>query len=231
MSKAKRSLAPQLGARHRMRHAQSMATIQARPAGATEPSAGSAGEHAELALHNLNAVQRLQKKNEALEEQLTAALDACAQAEERARHAEAESAHQRERTQDIAAEADEEIASLRQQLLELEAQQQQQQQQGEREVDGGGRAHQARRKQRRASYVQRLDEDGGGLGGAGGGAGEGGGGGGGDGRKAVCGISGGGGMAPHVDAEQLLLAMRYLVELSKDIVVATKPGEYADELL
>ena len=135
-------------------------------------------------------------------------------AEERARRAEAESAHQRERIQDIAAEADEEIAMLRQRILELEAEQQQV------HKNGGDQAlvKRARPKQRRTSYVQRFGQDFGGNEG------------GGDGELETTSKRSVDATTPQVDAGQLLLAMRHLVKLSKDIIDVTEPGDYADEL-
>ena len=193
----------------KMRHAQSMATMQVHNSVAIRKNYGNvSSEHAELAMRQHAAMQRLRQVNSELEDKLSEALSTVMEAEARAKHAELEAAHQRERMSKLAKDADEEIESLRAQLLALEEQQLAVAQ--NTVCDGIGGMHSSKpRKQRRASYTQRFDQY----------------------------LELGGEAAldaklesgDKIDTKKLLSAMRQLVKLSKDVVTLTTPADY-DEL-
>ena len=210
--RARRSLSSGISRAHKLRHAQSVASMHSGHAASPRPESDLA--NAELAMRNLDAMKRLREANSALERQLAEALDATMKAEERAKHAEEEAMEQRERMKAIAIEADEEIASLRKQIVSLEsAELAAAQQVGSSQ----GKHNNRRRRKRRASYTERLDEELGTV----------------DVNEIDLAHNGQSDSAspqrgPEVDTEKLLLATRHLVELSKDVVLLTKPIDYGD---
>ena len=209
--RARRSLSSGISRAHKLRHAQSVASMHSGHAASPRPESDLA--NAELAMRNLDAMKRLREANSALERQLAEALDATMKAEERAKRAEEEAMEQRERMKAIAIEADEEIASLRKQIVSLESAELAAAQQ----VGSQGKHNNHRRRKRRASYSERLDEELGTV----------------DVNEIDLAHNGQSDSAspqrgPEVDTEKLLLATRHLVELSKDVVLLTKPIDYGD---